>query len=140
MARTVTTHTIADGVSYSSHPHHREASRRRQKSQWTISESDEIGVFRAAFESGWLDTESGWGLHIPDNAIAQLGTAIDGETALHVAKFIATGATPWHGYPADHQRRIEDVPSERHLNAWMQRGLLTNAKVRKLVKQQPCNL
>lgn len=140
MTRAPTNHAIADGVSYLSHPHHRDTSRRNVKSQWTIAESQEVASFRSAHESGWLDSEQGWGLHRPNEAIARLGTAIDGQTALYIAKFVSMNATPWHGYPADHQRRLKDLPNSRHLKEWLEQGLVSNAAVRKLVKQQPCDL
>lgn len=140
MTRALTNHTIANGVSYAAHPHHRDASRRNVKSQWTITELEEVGSFKAALDTGWIDSEEGWGLHRPNAAIAALGTAIDGATTLYIAKFVSKSATPWHGYPADHQRRLEDVPSERHLKEWLDQGLVSNAAVRKLVKQQPCSL
>jgi hypothetical protein len=46
----------------------------------------------------------------------------------------------WHGYPADHQRSPSDIPDEEILKAWINLGLVTPAKVRKLAKGQPCNL
>jgi len=140
MTRAPTNHVIEDGVSHFSHPHHRNTSRSKLKSQWTITEPQEVASFRSAHESGWLDSGKGWGLHRPNESIGRLGTAIDGQTALYIAKFVSMNAKPWHGYPADHKRRLADVPSERHLREWMDQGLVSNAAARKLVKQQPCNL
>jgi hypothetical protein len=140
MARAPINHTIAEGVLYAAHPHHRDNSRRNEKSQWTITETEEVASFTSAYGGGWIDAEQGWGLHRPNAAVAALGTATDGETTLYVAKFVSKNATPWHGYPADHQRRIDDVPSERLLKEWLDQGLVSNAAVRKLVKQQPCSL
>lgn len=138
MTPNLTTHVITAGVSYTSHPDHR--NRSLLKSQWTITEHDEVGSFRVAHQNGWIDTDCGWGLHRPNGSAEQLGVAIDGTTRLYLAKFVSKHTAPWHGYPADHQRRLDDVPTERHLNEWLQQGIMSSATVRKLVRQQPCNL
>jgi hypothetical protein len=140
MVRIPKNHAIDKDVTYAAHPHHRDVSRQQLKSQWTITEAEEVASFKSARGSGWIDLVQGWGLHRPKASIEGLGTATDGQTTLFIAKFISKNSTPWHGYPADHQRRLEDVPTERHLREWLDQGLVSNAAVRKLVKQQPCSL
>lgn len=68
-----------------------------------------------------------------------VGVAQDHETQVFVAKF-TEDQDVWHGYPADHRRNHQDIPTEYVLGDWMRARLLTPAKIRKLVRGQPCRL
>ena len=141
MPRRLRTYLIAEGVSYSHHPHHRNG--HNQKSQWTIQELEERSVFENALHEGWGSQFCLWGLHRPDNIIEYLGSSasVCGHRDLFVAKFVnKNGQNSWHGYPADHQRTKYDIPDTQVLNTWMQSGLLSAPKIRKIMSQQPCSL
>ena len=56
-----------------------------------------------------------------------------------MAKFVGNRDI-WYGYPADHQRNQQDIPTERVRRIWMQGGVLTPAKIRKITRGQPCRL
>ena len=109
------------------------------KSQWRILVSEEISCFDRARAAGWLDSDVGWGLHLPNRTPAYVGVARDHETRVFVARFTGN-LRVWHGYPADHRQSYGDIPTERVLGRWMRDGLLSRAKVRKLTRGQPCRL
>jgi len=137
MAR-VPTHTIADGVTYQCHPDHRNCTPR--KSQWTISEPEEVNCFRLTWREGWVNDKAGWGLHLVAGRPAHLGVAQDHRTPVFIAKFVASGAQScWHGFPADHSQTY-DRPSDRVLGLWLLNGTLPPAKIRKVQKGEPCSL
>lgn len=134
----VPTHTIDTGVFYQCHPHHR--NNNPNKSQWTIIESDEVDCFHKTWSSQWIDNDSGWGLHLVNNAPRYLGTARVSMTLLFVAKFVRDPVhAQWHGYPADHTDSF-DRPVDRILNVWLAAQFLPPAKIRKIQKGQPCSL
>lgn len=120
-------------------PNNRHRDRTPGKSQWTIPEVDELACFTLATAQGWCLADVGWGLHCPNTDPQYLGVAQDHHTEVFLAKFV-NGAGEWHGYPADHQRKPQDIPLESILNSWMTRQLLSPAKVRKIVRGQPCTL
>jgi len=131
--------TVAHGVHYLNHPHHRNGM--PGKSQWAISEADEVQSFIRAGANHWLRVSEGWGLHVPEHRPCYLGYAQDRITRLFVAKFVCGNARgTWHGYPADHQTSPRDIPDEEILQAWINLSLVTPAKTRKLAKGQSCNL
>jgi hypothetical protein len=132
-------HLIAIGFVYQHHPDHRNGT--TGKSQWIVTEANERAIFDSARTSRWLAANLGWGIHVLAGRAEYLGEASNGGRRLLVAKFVA-GNNPkiWHGYPADHQKRIEDIPNATILRDWMQRRFLNAAKVRKLMRGQPCNL
>jgi hypothetical protein len=123
-------------MTYKPYSRHRDGTPR--KSQWTISITDERACFNAATSLGWCVESHGWGLY-PATAPQYLGVAQDHTTSVFIAKFVSSSGV-WHGYPGDHQRNPQDIPLEHVLNDWLARGLLPPAKLRKLVKGQPCAL
>jgi hypothetical protein len=130
---------IAPGFMYQHHPHHRNGI--HGKSQWRIPELDERNAFDQARNRNWLTDACGWGLHTPNGIVSYLGVDQDHGRQLFVAKFIVSDAPAvWHGYPADHQRNPQDIPDNDVLRDWMRSRILTDAKVRKLMRGQPCNL
>ena len=100
-----------------------------------------MGCFDRARVDRWLiHVENvGWGLHLPAGKPDYLGVAQDHESRIFVAKFVRNQDV-WHGYPADHRRNHQDIPTERVLHGWMRDGLLARAKIRKLTRGQPCRL
>jgi hypothetical protein len=139
MGTHVHTHHVTDGFTYQNHPDHRNNS--AGKSQWTISEGDELSVFDLARTNSWLLAKCGWGLFMPNGTVSYLGLDQRHERPLFVAKFVAANQSIlWHGYPADHERHIQDRPSTEILRNWMDSELLPEAKIRKIGRGQPCSL
>jgi hypothetical protein len=127
------------GVTYASKPDHRDNT--VVKSQWTITVEQEVGSFRLAEAQHWFDDDRGWGLHLENRSAAYLGLGIDRTHRLFVARFEgARNNTYWHGYPADHTRRTEDIPTEWIALQWIAENYLPKPKVRKLLKGQRCKL
>ena len=122
---------------YSHDPQHRNQT--PGKSQWSISRQDESACFAVAHSMGWIDGEKGWGLHCLNGALQYLGFGQDHTTRVFMAKFVGHQDT-WHGYPADHQRNQQDIPSEPVRKIWLHDGVLTAPKIRKITKGQPCRL
>lgn len=123
---------------YQIHPHHRNG--HPHKSQWTISELEEQACYAATVTAAWILDRRGWGLHFANGQLDWLGTDKFGVRRLFVAKFVGSRNDDWHGYPADHMRRAQDIPPTEILGMWLQGGVLPPAKIRKLMKGQPCNL
>jgi hypothetical protein len=132
-------HLIAPGFTYVNHPDHRNGT--AGKSQWLISEEEERGVFDTSRSNNWLPPSPGWGLHSPNAQAMYLGISADGRRNLLVAKFVASN-TPivWHGYPADHQRKRQDVPTREILLDWTRLQFVNEPQMRKILKGQPCDL
>ena len=124
---------------YIPNPDHRNQTPR--KSQWTISIDEEIRCFNVAQVRGWHVNNVGWGLYMPNAHPDWLGVAQDHHTKVFIAKFVSSQHTDtWHGYPADYRRNAHDIPHERVLNSWLQDGIFTPAKIRKITKGQRCSL
>jgi hypothetical protein len=86
---------------YAPYPPHR--NRAPGKSQWTISETEEIACFERAWAQGWISGSGdvAWGVSANANEVARdVGVSDDGNRVLWWAKFVGK-STPWHGYPAD---------------------------------------
>ena len=99
----VTFNEVIPGVHYGCHPDHRNGN--HNKSQWTISTTEEVESFKCSYSQRWVLGTRAWGLHLVDGQPAYLGTAIDRSRHLFVARFEdGNGNQRWqHGYPADHQ-------------------------------------
>lgn len=111
------------------------------KSQWIISEHEELRCFALAQEEGWLLGEIGWGLHITDAGPDWLGMNRNRENRVFIAKFVGvTIVDQWHGYPADYRNNCHDIPKESVLRSWMKGNLIKLASIRKIAKGQPCSL
>jgi len=135
----VTTHKLASGAHYTIHPDHRNGN--AKKSQWRIPTQKELQVFTFAEANGWANMSPGWGLYIVNDVPCYLGVAEDHQTRVFVAKFVDGNRNrQWHGYPADHQRNNQDVPDLTLLKTWIAQELIPLRKIRKLLRQQPCNL
>ena len=115
---------------YLPHPHHRDPSRRDDKSQWLIPVPDEVACFHAAYMSNWGDGGKYWGLHAPNGLPQVLGTTPVSPFA-YIAKFVGP---VWHGYPVAHWIAPYDRPGMAVLNRWEQSGIigrLTKSKIRR---------
>ena len=124
---------------YVVNPHHRNGN--VKKSQWTISEADEIKCFDLAKGQGWVLGDRGWGLHVSRKRPTWLGVARDRDTQLFIAKFVGSSSgAEWHGYPADYRHNHHDIPEGEILRSWLSVSGLSPAKVRKIARGQPCNL
>jgi len=130
---------VIPGVHYGCHPDHRNGN--LNKSQWTISTSEEIKSFELSYSQRWIVGTQAWGLHLMNGHPTYLGMAIDRSRLLFVARFEdGNGNQRWHGYPADHQTKVNDRLPEELKELWIKNNILAVAKVRKLSKGVPCNL
>ncbi len=110
-------------------------------SQWTITPAEEQQCLVASGQCGWILDVVGWGLHFSDDVLSYLGVTVDRTRRLFVAKFVASSApVVWHGYPADPEKNIQDIPHEKILGLWLNASVLSAAKIRKLGRGQPCRL
>jgi hypothetical protein len=124
-------------VNYLVNPEHR--NNNSCKSQWIITQTEEIECFRMAYNEGWTNQKEAWGLHYSLNAITYLGIAENRTINLFVAKFKNdVHHNNWHGYPADYQRKPQDIPDKEILTRWMINNVLSKAKIRKIMAGQPC--
>jgi len=135
----VRSHRLAPDIIYQVHPDHRNGT--RGKSQWTISEQAELDMFDNVLGHGRLHSDVGWGLYIDNGRVDYLGVAQDHYRKVFVAKFVdGSQNNCWHGYPADHQRNVSDIPAPYILQEWLDANLLRCAVIRKIMRGQPCNL
>lgn len=126
-------------VKYSPNPQHRDNN--PHKSQWTIMEPEEIQCFQVAYDKGWKKGNDAWGLHFRQNNVAYLGLGEDRSVELFIAKFKNDAShDTWHGYPADYQRKSQDIPDRNILSDWIANDVLKKAKIRKIMGGQPCKL
>jgi hypothetical protein len=126
-------------ITYAAHPAHR--NRTPDKSQWTITVRQEVWCFDCSLRNSWLENRMGWGLHLVGGKPKVLGVSADGMTPLAVAFFRDPNRRRyWHGYPADLKRRPSELPPERIRQEWLDKGLLPPAKLRKIMRGQPCIL
>lgn len=131
------THKFAEHQ-YFIHPQHRNGN--PNKSQWTITPNNEFESFKHAANSNWLTSCVGWGVFPITGAPDYLGVATDRITRLVIAKFVPYQETLWHGYPANHIEKEQDIPDEFILKKWIDEAVLPKAKISKISKGKPCNL
>ena len=124
-------------MTYAPNPQHR--NKTKGKSQWSISRAQEVACFDTTHANQWVENNNGWGLHYSAGVPDYLGLAQDHTTRVFIAKFVGNQGI-WHGYPADHQQNQQDIPTERILAIWMKTNVLRPAKIRKIMKGQPCRL
>jgi hypothetical protein len=132
-------HSIEGGYTYAVKPDHRDGT--AVKSQWRITIAEEVASFVLTTQRTWFVEDRGWGLHVVNGKAQNLGVARDRTQQLFVARF--EGELPkqyWHGYPADHVRRTDDIPTEGIARDWINREFVPAPKIRKLLKGQRCNL
>ena len=108
----------------------------RGKSQWTISVDEEAYSFQISCDGGWTVGACGWGLHIVDGAIFNLG--FDREAGdVFLAKFDKHSDFQWHGYPCDYKKNNQ-CPTPQILQEWVAHGYLRLAQMRKITRGQRC--
>jgi hypothetical protein len=126
-------------VKYSPNPEHRNSN--PCKSQWKITENEEIECFKITYNKGWTKEKNAWGLHYSQNTVTYLGIGEDRSIKLFIAKFKNdVPHNTWHGYPADYQKNAHDIPDKDVLFDWIKNNVLTKAKIRKIMAGQPCKL
>jgi hypothetical protein len=110
------------------------------KAQWKISERDEELSFIGAWRAGWrLDTVA-WGFHFVAGQPQYLGVVEDHLTKTFFAKFVRDpNHVAWHGYPAN-QHNPQDIPHLTIAQMWIEGKVLARAKIRKIIRMQPCRL
>ncbi len=120
-------------------PHHR-ATGKKDKSIWTISYKDEIDCFIQSRVSEWIIGSICWGLKISDGKIQVIGkNQVSDE--LKIAKFIdGDNKNIWHGYPADHKSKKQDIPDMKILIMWAEKNFINKSEIRKIKQQLSCNL
>jgi hypothetical protein len=127
------------GLVYVFKTDHRDDS--REKSQWRITPDEEIVSFELMREKAWNVARQGWSLHLEGERICYLGVSIDRTRELFIAKFLGEPAVSrWHGFPADYQVHVQDIPDGGILLAWVELRYLTVAKMRKILRQQRCRI
>lgn len=130
---------IQTGIFYEIHPDHR--NKTRNKSQWIIKIEEERSCFNKTIENSWINKNVGWGLHFENDILSYLGFAQDHITKIFIAKFVdGSNSNHWHGYPADHHRNNDDIPSQKILHLWLDAKVLSSPKIRKILRGQPCSL
>ena len=131
---------IIEGVYYICNPVHR--NRTPQKSQWTIDEEQEKCAFLTTYKRHWIvDNDTGWGFHFENGQVTYLGVAKDHHTPVFLAKFVNdSNHDTWHGYPVNYQKNQQDKPDVQILRQWFDSKPISAAKVRKIMRGQPCSL
>lgn len=111
------------------------------KSQWQIVNTEELLCFVHSQKRLWVRGTDAWGLYFTDERVDYLGTAQDHVTRVFVAKFVNDPShNNWHGYPADHQNNNHDVPEPEIIKNWLDEGILSETKLKKLQRMKPCTL
>jgi hypothetical protein len=130
---------IGPGFSYVIHPDHRNGN--HNKSQWTISEVNELNVFVGTYQQSWFANTVGWGIFVVDGNIRYLGVGQDHLERVFIAKFVTNHSQqPWHGYPADHRNNQADIPDRDILRRWLQGNVLPAPKISKILGGKKCRL
>lgn len=82
------------------------------------------------------------GLFINGNgSLNYLGVIHDRNIDVFIAKFVTDkNHNTWHGYPADYQLKAQDIPAGSILLKWEEQNLITKAKMRKIMRGQPCRI
>lgn len=131
-------HVIEPGVSYVINNQHRNGT--PTKSQWNITEDEELDTFRLGRLHGWVFANEGWSLHVVNGIPAYLGVGTNRNLQLFIARFRkAPHVADWHGYPIDPARN-HDRPVKAVTDAWLRNRILRKSTVRKIISGQPCKL
>src|SRR6266852_5470035 len=138
---------VAVGVDYECRLEHRGGGW-ALKSKWDVTRLDECRVFVAAAVAGWLldcvaadgsvENRRGWGVRLGANGPEYLGSSRNDGYPVFVAKFVdGTSSHTWHGYPADNEGNVNDIPDPEILALWAD-VVLPPAKIIKLSRQRRC--
>jgi len=124
-------------LTYLKVPYHRDGT--VEKSQWTISENEEVDCFIESIQKKWSNGETNFGLRRNENDdLIYLGRNRFGEDLL-IAKFV-NNSSNWHGYPSDYIRNTHDIPNYSTLIDWRDRNLIRKSQMLKIKQGKPCNL
>ncbi|HGO5857265.1 TPA: hypothetical protein ACK3JJ_001923 [Mannheimia haemolytica] len=122
---------------YQVHPQHR--NRHPEKSQWSISESEEEGLFKSSFSNGWLhpeDNEKCFGIISNNRKLRILGVSAAHKPPvqnLHFARFTCDQCL-WHGHPfGNGSSDLKQIPKVV-LDNWKERDYISNAVRNKIHK------
>jgi hypothetical protein len=119
----------AQGISYFFKPDHRDGT--AIKSQWRVDYAAELDMFERSYVDG---SPKLW--HLSGGTSVGVSARAYGEPRnLYIALF--RSGDVWHGYPADPQRSVGDIPPTAVVRAWKQRGLLSKAQAVRLLGQRP---
>lgn len=106
--------------------------KKSHKSYWTISYKEEVECFCSTFSEKWIEDYEGWGLKVENSNIIVLGQSKK-KTDLKLAKFVDGNQNDiWHGYPADHLEKTQDIPPIFILKLWKEKGYISKADVLKI--------
>ncbi len=136
-------HTVV-GEPYALRSDHRDG--HSKKSQWLISQDEEVAAFEHAHNIKALATSEGpaWGLHLANDRPSILGCSAaenPPRRELFLAKFVCKRRpTPWHGYPADYRSNVADRPDADILKGWYSRGYIQKHEVAKVRQGKRCSL
>ncbi len=116
---------------YQINPAHR--NRNPQKSQWSIDNRGEPGVFAWSLENISRDPKGYWGVCINNGECLVLGLTVS-QHDTKIALFVANGQPQlWHGYPADYITNPQcDCPNRTVLKHWAEIGIISKARIAKL--------
>lgn len=111
------------------------------KSIWSLTYNDEVECFIQAMNGNWKEETEAWGIKVINNTLQVVGHTNNYTHELKLAKFVdGSNTNVWHGYPADYLRKVHDIPKEKILKDWVEKGFLTKAKMCKIRLGQACNL
>ncbi len=120
--------------------HHRRTRGNTNKSVWTISNDEEVGLFIFSKTSNWVEEYVCYGLKLNGTTILVVGRN-PGNDDLKIAKFVDSNRNnKWHGYPADPKKKKQDIPCMEILTEWKNMNYIAKSDVRKLKQQIPCDL
>jgi len=128
-------------IKYLPNPQHRD--KNPKKSQWLVSIENERYIFECVTYYKWVSTNQGWGLFIDNNnnkKPSYLGV-LPSSRNVFIAKFVVDeNHNSWHGYPADHISKVQDIPNTAILQKWVKDKLISKPKMRKILQGKPCNI
>jgi hypothetical protein len=118
--------------SYQIKSDHRDTSKIKEKSQWTISEWKEVHLFSLAKENGWgCDKGFIWSVWSVGCLPQKVGYDKDNPD-LFFMKFRCDKQNQWHGYPVI--PRAHDKPPSSVINAWRDGDLVTNVLANRITQ------
>jgi hypothetical protein len=110
------------------------------KCVWIITFDDEVNCFVRTIQQNWRAGTTAWGVIVVNNIVQILGRNSSNEE-LKIAKFVdGNDNEVWHGYPADYMLKSNDRPDTPILQAWVNNGYITKAKMSKIRLGHSCNL
>lgn len=111
------------------------------KSIWTVLPKEEYHCFQFTYQNNWIEVNDAWG-YLPGGGkhLKILGRGINGEK-LQLARFRRDpNATEWHGYPCNYISNTYDIPSTSIMKQWVEKKVITKAKMSKIQQGIACNL